>query len=70
MGKELTNKEIEQIDFVDNFAFNMMQDFLGKSLEWDMQWIGRLADTLVMIAVEHFGEDERILYPYVDSEEE
>jgi hypothetical protein len=69
MTKELTQDQIYQIDHVQNTAHRAMKELLGKELEWDMAWIGEMADAMVDIAIRHFGEKEEVIYPFIDEEE-
>lgn len=66
--RELTQEEIAQIDFIQELSYEVMCNLLGETLEWDIEWVGKVADALVHIASEQFGYYEDALYPYVKEE--
>lgn len=72
MSDELTDKQMEQISDINNAAYTAVCDTLGlESVEWNMEWIGELADAIASVCVRHFGKTEMEVYPYhTDGEEE
>lgn len=43
-----------------------MSTLLGEELEWNMEWIGQLADYLTSIAMRYFDKTEMEIYPYTE----
>ena len=45
---ELTNKQIERQDFVDNVIFNMINELIpsDKEMEWNIEAIGAVRDAI------------------------
>jgi len=41
---ELTNKEMERLDFVDNTIHQMICELAGREIEWDTEAIGDISD--------------------------
>jgi hypothetical protein len=62
---ELTNAQSEKVDHIHSVAFNAMKELLGVTPEWDMAWIGEVADALTDVAVRHFHKEEMDIYPYI-----
>ena len=69
MAKELTDAQIKQIDLIHNVAYSAMCAlFDDKEIEWDIEWIGQIADVLADVAVYYFGKTEMEIYPYIDED--
>lgn len=65
---ELTERQLEQLDFIDSISYHAMCTLLGDELEWDMEWIGEISDVLAGIAEDYFGVSEMDTYPYIEEE--
>ena len=66
--EELTNRQIERQDFVDNAVFRLIQDInpAQKELSWDIEMIGEIRDNIRQWLVEKLGIcDEMSFYPYI-----
>ena len=66
--EELTNRQIERQDFVDNAVFRLIQDInpAQKELSWDIEMIGEIRDNIRSWLVERLGIcDEMSFYPYI-----
>lgn len=66
--KELTDAQAEQVDLIHSIAYEAMHQLLGEDIEWNMEWIGEIADALTDVAIEYFGKTEMAIYPYIDTE--
>ena len=68
--KELTDAQIERLDFVHNTIFDCIQSLVGhkqdKKLEWDMEIIGEVADVICNYVVEKELYTEMEFLPYVE----
>lgn len=67
--KELTDKQIDRQDFVDNAIFQLVQRVnpTGKNIEWDIEMIGEVRDVIWQWIVERMKIiDEQTFYPYID----
>lgn len=65
MKKELefTNEQIKRIDEVENAVFCMCQSLVGgDNLEWDIDYIGEIADAACQILADH---GFKIRYPAI-----
>lgn len=49
MTEELTQEQIDRLDFVHNRIHQMMCDLAGQEIDWNMEWIGEISDL-----AEHF----------------
>lgn len=64
--EELTNKQIERQDFVDNSIFELIQNLnpSNKEIEWDIEFIAEIRDIIQL----HFNElgvcSEQEFYPF------
>lgn len=67
--RELTEKELEQIDLLQSEIYDCISNILGYEPEWDIQWIGELSDAVTDVAVRYFGVKEKEFYPYIESDE-
>lgn len=72
---QLTDKQIEQQDFVDNAILNMVNELSGgdKDVEWDSEFGGPIRDMIWdwLVAKGHKKESEEIeWYPYIPHEQE
>lgn len=66
--KELTRKQIERQDFVDNEIFELLQNInpSGQNIEWNIEMIADLRDRIQYWFVEYLNiTDEMTFYPYV-----
>ena len=67
--KELTDKQIDRQDFVDNAIFQLVQrvNSTDKNIEWDIEMVGEVRDVLQQWIVERMKiTDEQTFYPYID----
>jgi len=67
--KELTDKQIERQDFVDNAIFNLIQSLntTDKAINWDIEMIGDVRDIVREWMVERLKiTDEQDFYPWVE----
>jgi hypothetical protein len=58
MSEELTDAQSEKVDHIHSVAYNAMKELLGEEIEWDMEWIGIIADELCNVAIGYFGKTE------------
>ena len=67
--KELTDKQIERQDFVDNAIFSLIQELnsIDKEIRWDIEMIGEVRDIVREWMVERLKiTDEQNFYPYLE----
>lgn len=67
--KELTDKQIERQDFVDNAISQLIQSVnpTDKEIEWDIEMIGEVRDVIEDWIVERLKiTDEQGFYPWVE----
>ncbi len=67
--KELTDKQIQRQDFVDNAIFNLIQELnpTDKEIRWDIEMIGEVRDVTRKWLVERLKiTDEQNFYPYLE----
>ena len=67
--KELTDKQIDRQDFVDNAIFQLVQTInpTDRSIEWNIEMIGEIRDVIREWIVERMKmTDEQNFYPYLD----
>ncbi len=64
---ELTNKQIERQDFVDNRIFELIQELNPSQIEinWDMEIIGGVRDCIQNLLEEKFAISEEDFYPFL-----
>ena len=65
---ELTDKQLERQDFVDNQIFQLLNDLnpSGKELEWDIEMIGDVRERIRVWLVDNLDiTDEMKFYPYI-----
>ena len=64
---ELTGQQIERQDFVDNAIFNLINELIpsGKEMEWDIDSIGEIRDSIQSQLVEKGFCTEKEFYPYI-----
>lgn len=61
---ELTNKQLEQMDFVDNTIFEMLKEVTGcPDLEWDIEPISNIRDEIIRKYYPN-EDDEFNFYPF------
>ena len=66
---ELTRKQIERQDFVDNAVYQLIQKVNPTDIfiEWDIEVIGEIRDVIKEWIVERMKiTDEQKFYPYLD----
>lgn len=68
---ELTATQCEQLDNLHNAIYALVQDFIPnpmnrKKLEWDMEYIGEIADTLTEYIVKEGLGTEMEINPFVE----
>jgi hypothetical protein len=67
--KELTDKQIDRQDFVDNAIFQLVQTVnpTDRSIGWNIEMIGEIRDVIREWIVERMKmTDEQNFYPYLD----
>ena len=67
--KELTDKQIDRQDFVDNAIFNLIQSLntTDKAINWDIEMIGGIRDVITEWMIERLKiTDEQKFYPYLE----
>ena len=67
--KELTDKQIDRQDFVDNAIFQLVQTVnpTDRSIGWNIEMIGEIRDVIREWIVERMEmTDEQNFYPYLD----
>lgn len=61
---ELTNKQLEQMDFVDNTIFDMLKEITRcPDLEWDIEPISNIRDEIIRKYYPN-EDDEFNFYPF------
>jgi len=67
--KELTDKQIQRQDFVDNAIFNLIQSLntTDKTINWDIEMIGGIRDVIAEWMIERLKiTDKQNFYPYLE----
>jgi hypothetical protein len=67
--EELTDKQIERQDFVDNAIYQLIQSVnpTDKGIEWDIEMIGDIRDVIAEWMIERLKiTDEQNFYPYLE----
>ncbi len=59
----LTKRQIERQDRVDNLVFDLLQQFLPKKIDWDIELIGAMRDVICKEIVERKLITEVEFYP-------
>ena len=68
MVKELTNKQMDQVDTIESIVYDAMYEIVGKDISnHASEWLWELTDKMVEIAVEYYGCNEQELYPYIEN---
>ena len=69
MIQELTDKEIERQDYVDNRVYELLNDLLpaGKKLNWDIEIIGAVRDAVQAQITDRKLMSEAAFYPYIEN---
>ena len=57
-------------DEIDNSIFELLESFAGKSLNWDIELIGNVRDSIISELAERDLLDENSFYPPFDEEQE
>ena len=65
---ELTERQIERQDFVDNAIFDLINELIpsDKEMEWDIEAIGTIRDAIQSQLVERVFCTEQEYYPYIE----
>ncbi len=66
--RQLTKKQIERQDFVDNQIFELLNNLLppSKQMEWDIEVIAEVRDTIqTQIVDNQQAMSEAKFYPYI-----
>ena len=65
---ELTTQQIERQDFVDNAIFRLINELIpsDKEMEWNIEVIGEIRDTIQSKLVTRGFCTEQEFYPYVE----
>jgi hypothetical protein len=67
--KELTDKQIQRQDFVDNAIFDLIQSLntTDKAINWNIEMIGEIRDVIAEWMTERLNiTDEQNFYPYAE----
>jgi hypothetical protein len=70
--KELTKKELDRQDFVDNSIFKLIEELnlSEKNVNWDIEMIGEVRDVISDWLVDRLELcDDYEYYPYLDVDE-
>lgn len=59
---EFTNKQLERTDEVENAVFELCKLMTEQDLEWDISYIGEIADIAADVLVRH---DFKVRYPAI-----
>lgn len=64
---ELTSKQIERQDFVDNRIFELIQELnpSQSKIDWDIEMIGEVRDCIQNILGEKISVSEEDFYPFL-----
>jgi hypothetical protein len=65
MPRQLTEKQIERQDEVDNAIFRLIQEISPVMTAWDMQVIGEVREVIGAYLKEKYRVSEMQFYPYV-----
>ena len=65
MTDELTDKQLERQDFVDNAVFSLIQEInpTNKPIDWDIEMVGNVRDVVVGEIEKKLGISEFEIYP-------
>lgn len=64
---ELTKKQIKRQDFADNEIFELLENLSGKKLEWDIEAIASVRETIREYVVSNKNlMTEMEFYPYLE----
>jgi len=65
---ELTKKQIERQDFVDNSIFALLQivNTTDKGIDWDIEIIGSIREVIQDNIIHKIGCSEQEFYPYIE----
>lgn len=65
---ELTAQQIERQDFVDNAIFDLINELIpsDKEMEWNIEAIGAIRNTIQSQLVERGFCTEQEFYPYIE----
>jgi hypothetical protein len=65
---ELTDKQIVRQDFVDNSIFELLQSLnpTDKNLDWDIDMIGQLRESIEFLFTSRKICTEQEFYPYLE----
>ena len=65
---ELKEKQIEQQDFVDNSIFELIKELnpCEKLIDWDIEMIGSIRDTIQFWIIEKTNCSEQEFYPSME----
>jgi hypothetical protein len=65
MIDELTDKQLERQDFVDNAIFSLIQQLnpTNQVIDWDIEMIGNVRDVIVRELEKKLGISEFEIYP-------
>jgi len=65
---ELTKKELERQDFVDNTIFDLMETLnpTNKELDWNIEMISAIRDMIGEYFVSNKICEEKIFYPFIN----
>jgi predicted membrane GTPase involved in stress response len=68
MQVELTNKQIARQDYVDNSIFDLLQSLnsTDKKIDWDIEMIGQVRDSIKHLFVNKNIYTEQEFYPYLE----
>ena len=68
-GKQLTDKQLERQEFVDNTIFSVLQALTGLNIQWDIEVVGEVRDAIERVAKNRLGIPEYQFYPRVEADQ-
>ena len=66
----LTQRQIEQQEFVDDAIYELLNNLAGKELEWDTELIGRVRDCISAEFTERGFMSQKELYPWIGCDDD
>jgi len=65
---ELTQKQIERQDYVDNAIYELLQSLnpTDRSIDWDIEMIGDIRDEIQFYIMNKTKCSEQDFYPYIE----
>jgi hypothetical protein len=64
---ELSQKDLDRQDFVDNQIFELIQSLSGKEMDWNIEMISDIRNRIQHWVVDYYNiSDEKTFYPYLE----